>query len=77
MYSGYQREVREYNNRMRLEVGTKFLAATLRVSAACSRPVYWVSASDKDLLTKNIGLYSQYSSSLNKVVLIETSEIVM
>ena len=77
MYSAYQREVGEYNNRMFLEVGTKFLAATIRVSVACSRRVYWVFASDKDLLTKNISLCFRYSSSLNKVMLTETSETVM
>ena len=44
-------------------------------SAACSRRVYRVSASDMDLLTKNIGLYFRFSSSLNNVALTEMSKI--
>ena len=55
---------------MCLEVGGRsFLAATRRASTAYSRRVYRISASDKDFLTKNIGLYFRFSSSLNKVVL--------
>ena len=45
-------------------------------SAACSRRVYRVSTSTRDFLTKNIGLYFRFSSSLNKVVLTETSDTV-
>ena len=51
-----------------------FLAATRRASAACLSRVYRVSASDRDLLTKNIGLFFQFSSSFNRVVLIEASD---
>ena len=51
--------------------GRNFLAATWRASAACSRLVYRVSASDRDLLTKNIGLWFWFSSSLNKAALTE------
>ena len=46
--------------------------ATMRTSAACSRRAYQVSASDRDFLIKNIGLYFQCSSSLNKATLTET-----
>ena len=54
--------------------GRSFLVSTWRANAAYSRWLYWVSASAKDLLTKNIGLCFQFSSSLNKAALIETSE---
>ena len=37
--------------------GQSFLAATRRTNAAYSRLVYRVSISDRDLLTKNIGLF--------------------
>ena len=46
MYSSSQRKVGEYSNRVRLEVGEEFLAATLRASVAYLRRVYRVSASD-------------------------------
>ena len=42
-------------------------------SAACSRRVYRVSASNKDLLIKNMGLCF-HSSSLNKDALTNMSE---
>ena len=54
--------------------GQSFLVATRRANAACSRWMYWVSTSTKDLLTKNTGLYFLFSSSLNKASLIETSK---
>ena len=57
-----------------LEVKAKFSTATRKANAACSRRVYRVSTSDRDLLTKNTGLCFQFSSSLNKVVLTKTSE---
>ena len=41
----------------------------------CSRRVYQVSTSDKYLLTKNIGLYFWFSSSLNKAALTKASDI--
>ena len=47
---------------------------TRRASAACSRQVYRVFSSDRDFLMKNTGLCFWFSSSLNKVALIETSE---
>ena len=47
---------------------------TRRASATCSRRVYRVVASDRDLLTKNIGFCFRFSSPLNKVALTETSE---
>ena len=50
------------------------MVATRRANAACSRWLYRVSASAKDLPTKNTGLCFLFSSSLNKVALIETSE---
>ena len=77
MYSASQRKVGEYRNNVRLEIGAQFLAATLRASAAYSRRVYRVSASDRDLLIKNMGFYYLCSSYLNKVALIETPETVM
>ena len=54
--------------------GRSFLVATRRANAACSRWLYWVSASAKDLLTKNTGLCFLFSSSLNRVALTETFE---
>ena len=50
--------------------------ATRRASAVCSRWVYRVSASVRDLLMKNIGLCFWFSSSLNKAALTETSDTV-
>ena len=54
--------------------GRSFFVATQRANAACSRWLYWVSVSTKDLLTKNTGLYFLFSSSLNKAALTETSK---
>ena len=51
-----------------------FLVSTRRANAACSRWLYRVSASAKDLMTKNTGLFFLFSSSLNKEALTETSE---
>ena len=51
-----------------------FLVATRRASATCSRWLYRVSTSAKDLLTKNTGLCFLFSSSLNRAALTETSE---
>ena len=47
------------------------------VSVACSRWVYRVSASDMDLLIKNMGLCLRCSSSLNKDALTNTLETTM
>ena len=55
--------------------GRSFFVATRRANAACSRWLYRVSASVKDLLTKNTGLWLLFSYSLNRAALIETSEI--
>ena len=75
MYSPSQREIGQHDDRVHLEVGAKlFSCHTWRVSAACSRRVYRVYASDKDLLTKNISLCFRFSSSLNKAALTNTSE---
>ena len=54
--------------------GRSFLVATRRANAACSRWLYRVSVPAMDLLTKNIGLFFLFSSSLNRAVLTETSE---
>ena len=54
--------------------GQRFLVATWRANVACSRWLYRVSASAKDLLTKNIGLCVLFSSSLNRAALTKTSE---
>ena len=48
--------------------------ATRRANAAYSRWLFQVSASAKDLLTKNTGLCFIFSSSLNKATFTETSE---
>ena len=48
--------------------------ATRRANAACSRGLYRVFVSAKDLLTKNTGLCFLFSSSLNRTILTETSE---
>ena len=50
------------------------MVATWRANAACSRWLYPVFASVKDLMMKNIGLYFMFSSSLNRAALTETSE---
>ena len=55
--------------------GPSFFVATQRANAAYLRWLYRVSASAKDLLTKNNGLCFLFSSSLNKAALIGTSEI--
>ena len=57
---------------MCLEVGAKL--ATQRTSAACSRQVYRIFASDGDLLMKNIGPCFRFSSSLNKATVTKTYE---
>ena len=51
-----------------------FFVATRRANVACSRWLYRVSASAKDLLMKNTGLCFLFSSSLTRAALIETSE---
>ena len=48
-----------------LEVGTKLLSCHTEASSACSRQVYRIFASNKDLLTKNIGLCFWFLSYLN------------
>ena len=55
--------------------GRSFSAATRSASASCSRRVYRVYVLDKDLLTKNMGLYFRFSSSLNNVAFTKISEI--
>ena len=54
--------------------GRSFLVATRRANAACSRWLYRVFASAKDLLMKNTGLCFLFSASLNRAALTETSE---
>ena len=54
--------------------GRSFLVATRRAKAAYSRWMYLVSASAKDLLTKNTGLCLASAFSLNRAALIATSE---
>ena len=51
-----------------------FLVATRRANVACSRWLYRVFASAKDLLRKNTGLCFRFTSSLNRAALIETSK---
>ena len=55
--------------------GQSFLATTQRAKAACSRWLYLVSTSAKDLLTTKTGLYLPPSFSLNRATLTTTSEI--
>ena len=52
-----------------------FFVAIRRANVVCSRWLYWVSESIKDLLTKNIGLCFLFSSSLNNAALTDTFEI--
>ena len=59
-----------------LNYGWSFLVATRRANVTCSRWLYRVSASAKDLLMKNTGLCFLFSSSLNRAVLTETFETV-
>ena len=54
--------------------GRSFFVATRRANAACSRWIYRVSVSAKDLLTKNTSLCFLFSSSLNRAALTETSK---
>ena len=54
--------------------GQNFLVATRRANATCSRWLYRVFASVKDLLTKNTGLCFLFLYSLNKATLTATSE---
>ena len=54
--------------------GQSFLVATRRANVACSRWLYRVSTSAKDLLTKNTSLCFLFSSSFNRAALTETSE---
>ena len=56
--------------------GRIFLVATWRAKADCSRWLYLVSTSDKDLLTKNTGLYLPSIFSLNRTTLTATSETI-
>ena len=77
MYSASQREIGEYSSRMRLEVGVEFFGGYPEGQRACSRRVYRVSASDRDLLIKNMGFCCPCSFSLNKAALAETSETTM
>ena len=55
--------------------GRSFLDATRRAKVAYSRWLYLVSASAKDLLTKNTSLCLPSSFSLNRAALTTTSEI--
>ena len=54
--------------------GRSFFVATRKANVACSRWLYRVSASTKDLWTKNTGLCFLLSSSLNRATLTETSK---
>ena len=54
--------------------GRSFLVATRRAKTTSSRWLYLVSASAKDLLTKNTGLCLPSSFSLNRAALTATSE---
>ena len=51
----------------------RLITATRRANAACSRWEYRVSAYARDLFMKNIYLCFQFSSSLSKAELTETS----
>ena len=55
--------------------GRSFFIYIRRANAVCSRWLYRVSASSKDLLMKNNGICFLFSPSLNKAALTETYEI--
>ena len=55
--------------------GQSFFVATRKADAACSRWLYQVFVSAKDLLTTNTGLFFLFSYSFNRATLTETSEI--
>ena len=69
MYSASHGEIGQHNDRVCLEVWAKLLSS----SVTCSRWVYRVSALDRDLVTKNIGLCFRFSSSFNKAAHSEAS----
>ena len=77
MYNASQMEVGEYHDRVSLEVVTKFFSDYLESQCCLSETVNRVSSSEKDFLTKNIGLCFRCSSSLNKAALTETLETTM
>ena len=54
--------------------GRSFLVAIRKAKVVCSRWFYLVSASAKDLLTKNTGLYLPFTFSLNRAALTETAK---
>ena len=73
MNSAPEWKISQHHNGMSLEVW----ATVRRAKAAHSRWVYLVSASVKDLLTKNIGLNFASPHSLNKAALTAISEAIM
>ena len=70
MYSASHREIGQHDDGVYLEVWAKLLSS----SVTCWRLVYRVSASDRDLVTKNIGLCFWFLSSLNKAAHAEASD---
>ena len=74
MYGASQGKIGQHDDRVCLEVRAEFFSCTRRASVVFLKRVYRVSASYRDFLKKNTGLYFRFSSSLNKDALIETSE---
>ena len=70
MYSASHGEIGQHDDSVCLEVWAKLLSS----SVTYSRWVYCVSASNRDLVTKNIGLCFRFSSSLNKAAHAEASD---
>ena len=73
MYSASQREIGQHDNRVCLEVGTKLLSCHTEGQCCLFETGIPSSAPNRDFLTKNIGLYFRFLSSLNKVALTEAS----
>ena len=72
-----ERKISKHHMGWAWKYGRSFWAVIRRAKAACSRWVYLVSASVKDLLTKNTGLNFASSHSLNKAALTAISEATM
>ena len=72
MYSASKREVGEHSNKVHLELGAEFFSGYLEGQYYLLETGILGSASDRDLLIKNMGFCYRCSSSLNKATLTET-----
>ena len=75
MYGAPQGKISQNDNRVCLEVRVEFLSFHTEGQRCLLETNDRVSASNRDLLMKNIGLCLWFSYSLNKAALIETYEI--